>query len=200
MDAPTAKEIREWSRVDFDDLDFPEPEDEDPDPLNRLVNRGNLWLQRTTGRIFSSLKVPEAAEEGESEEEFAERKVEAEWLISSMQLASQMLTEYMAFLAQPEHAETASDFNQIQSFSAASYSETRRSPNARSRSIHPWSDLADLLYDLLTDEKSSLLNGDGPAIGYDDPPEWDVGSDIMGPNRQIITPFGRFAYPWDAIR
>lgn len=202
MDAPTAKEIREWSKVDFDDLDFPEPAEpeKETDPLERPVNRANLWLQHTTGRIYSLLEVPTEKEPEETDEAFALRVLEAEWLMQSMQLASMMLVEHAVFVAQPEHAETSADFNQIQSFSAGSYSETRRSPNSRSRGLHPWSDLADLLNDLLTDEKRGILEGgDTPGIRTDSPPRWDVGREIMGPGDKILTPFGAFSYPWDAV-
>lgn len=196
---PTAADIRRWSKVDFDDLDFEIIDD--TDRLERPVERANIWLQHTTGRIFALLSIPNAKEPEETDEAFAERVLEAEWLISSMQLAVQMLVEYAVFLAQPEHAETASDFNQIQSFSAGSYSETRRSPNSRTRGLHPWSDLADLLNDLLTDEKrAALLMSEAPGIKTDDEPRWDVGRDIMGPGDMILTPFGTFRYPWDLIR
>lgn len=193
---PTAADIRRWSKVDFDDLDFEIVND--TDPLERVVQRSILWLQVTTGRLFSLLKIPDTKEPEETDTKFAERVVEAEWMISSMQLAAQMLVEYAVYVAQPGIVETAADFNQIASFSAGSYSETRRPPNSRTRAIHPWTDLADLLNDLMTDEKRSLLI-EGPAMSTDAPPRWDVGREIMGESDRILTPFGAFVFPWDLV-
>jgi hypothetical protein len=184
VEAPTASEIRSWSRVDFDDLDFEEPGRDEVDPLEKPVRRANLWLQHTTGQIYEDLD--ERATD-----------IETQWIIESMHLASMMLVEHAAFVAQPEIAATSADFNMVQSFSAGSYSETRRSPNSRSRGLHPWTDLADLLYDLMTDEKLAGF-ADGPAIITDDP-RWDVGREIMGPGDQIMTPFGPFTAPWDFV-
>lgn len=181
---PTVDDVREWSKVDFDELEFEEPEGSNIDPLERIVLRSALWLQFTTGREFGEF-------EGESLEE--------DHLLAGMQQAVKMLVEYEAYLAQPEHAETASDFNEIQSFSAGNYSETRRSPNSRTRGLHPWHALDELLYDLLTDERKAALGGDGPAIKTDSSPYWNVGQDIMGYNEYILTPFGRFRPPWDQI-
>jgi hypothetical protein len=180
VDAPTTADIIEWSQVEFDDLGF----EEDTEKFDRLTQGAVLWVQRTTGRTFQGLD-----EETEDPDE--------QWLNWAMGRAVQMSVEYQAYASQPDIAETAADFNQIASFSVGSYSETRRSPNARSRSIHPWSDLSDLLLDLMTDEKASEYS-DGPAISAP-PLDWDVGKDIIDANKRQGTVFGPYRSPWDNI-
>lgn len=180
--APTAEDIREWSKVDFDELEFEQPEG-GADPLRRVVRKAMLWLQHTTGRLFT---------------EFENETTEEEYLLESMRQAVLMLVEHAVYVAQPEHAETSADFNQIRSFSAGSYSETRRGTNERSHGLHPWADLADLIWDLMTEEKRTALVG-GPAIKTDSEPQWNVGADIMGPGDKLLTPFGPFVAPWDPI-
>jgi hypothetical protein len=177
MDAPTAADVMEWSRVDFEGIDF------DESSLDRIVEGQVLWVQKVTGRLFADL-----------DEDTADP--DEQWINWAAKMAVQMATEYKAFSSQPDIAETAADFNQIQSFSAGSYSETRRSPNARTRGIHPWTDLADLLMDLMTDEKLQAIQ-DGPAIDAADP-NWDVGIGIIDANRnRIIGPFGPAVSPWE---
>lgn len=204
MDAPTAADIRVWSKVDFDDLEFEAPVDPDgagPEPtpadsLERIVKRAEAWLQYVVGRSFASVVEPTQGAE-ETDEEFAERVIEWPWLETSMEQATQMLVEYAVFEAQPDHAETAADFNEIASFTAGSYSEVRRGANARTQRLHPWVDLSDLLNNLMTDAKKILL-ADGPAIRTDDG-RWNVGQNIMGFGDFFMTPFGPFRPPWDAL-
>jgi hypothetical protein len=207
VDAPTAKDVREWSKLDFEELEFeapPEGEDTPADPLERVVQRASAWLQFTVGRSWASvlpasdLALQEPGHEEETEEEFLDRQLEADFVATAMPQALLMLVEFTVFQSQPEHAETAADFGMIQSFSAGNYSETRRSVNAHSYALHPWSALSDLLGELLTPGRRGKLN-EGPAISVDSPPRWDVGREIMGYSDWILTPFGRFQPPWDPI-
>lgn len=183
---PTADTIRAISQVDFDDIGFEEPTGGDPDKLAAIVEGAILWIQRVTGRIYADLpETPTTPDE--------------RWINWAINQAVQMQTEYKCFVAQPDIAETAADFNQIASFSAADYSETRRSPNARTRGLHPWTDLADLLADLMTDDAWMKLNGEGPGIRTDDP-DWDVGIEIIDAHRRrYMGPFGPGQSPWDVV-
>jgi len=178
---PSPDTIRMWSQVDFEDLGFGEDEDI---TFSRMVEGQTLWVSRVTGRNWADLD-PDTGDPAE------------QWINWAMSQAVMMCTEFKAFAAQPEIIEGWADFNQISSFSAGSYSETRRTPNSRSRAIHPWTDLADLLMDLMTPEKWGALNGGEPAISVVDP-SWDVGREIIDAKQnKWIGPFGPARPPWD---
>ena len=194
MEEPTAAQIRARSQTDFEELGWeivPADPDADPpvaefDPLDRVVAWMNIWLQDTVGREYGDIDADSAL--------LADRK-----LVMYMEEAARMATEYTAYVSQPDIVETAADFNQIQSFSAGSYSETRRSVNATSNKIHPYEPLAALLWALMTDEKRAPYENDGPALGVVEP-RWDVGRDIMDAQREnVLGPFGPMTAPWDAL-
>lgn len=102
MTAPTAAQIREWSKVDFNTLGFSDDAD-----LQVLVDRSVTLFAQITGRPVDATMPVEY-----------DRAVEQ---------VIQRMVEVLAFQAQQEYVETLSDFQLIASFSAGSYSETRRS-------------------------------------------------------------------------
>src|SRR5437764_676041 len=134
MNAPTAADIREWSRVDFadPDLDYPEPSGSDPDPLQPVVDRATSYVSFVTGRTYDGT-VPGL-------------------LVPLMNQAAQMRTEQIAQQLKADTVETAGDIDLIGSFSAGGYSETRHDPDRRGeqRALNPWPALADLLWLLMT--------------------------------------------------
>lgn len=101
MVKPTPTQINDWSHVDFPSLGYPD----DPS-LQVLIDRSAALVESITGYTLPAL--PSAYD-------------------PMMQQAIQMATEVLAYQAQPDVIETAADFMLIASFSAGSYSETRRS-------------------------------------------------------------------------
>lgn len=178
---PTAATIKEWSQVDFDDIGF-----ESDVKFERVVEGANLWLPQVVGRNWSELD-PDTTDETEK------------WINWAMCQAVMMQVEYKCFVAQQDIAEGWSDFNLIQSFTSSDYSENRRSPNSRTRGIHPWTDLADLLLDLMTPELAASYTGDGPGYAVVEP-SWDVGREIIDAKKDLATgPFGPYRPPWDQL-
>jgi hypothetical protein len=133
---PTAAEIREWSKVDFGSLTFA-----DDDDLQLLVDRAGDYIEWTTGREMDAT-CPQEFERG-------------------MAQATQYKTEDMAYQDQPENIETIGDFMLISSFSAGSYSETRRSLDelAKAKMIDADPRLNSLLWGLMTDDKRDFWMG-----------------------------------------
>lgn len=136
MLAPKSAEIRVWSKVAFDDLDFEAPATpEDPDPLDLLVGRSIEYVLDVTGRTLDD--IPDTLE----------------WTAKE---AIQRRVEQLAFQATEDHVETVTD-EMIKSFGAGNYNEARReildlSPQ-KSKHINPWHLLHDLLWRLMTEEK-----------------------------------------------
>src|SRR3954451_15185130 len=107
MVAPTVEDIRSWSKLDFVEMDYPEPVDPDPDPLDVLLSRSLSYVQRVTGRKIDDT-MPDDLEETANE-------------------AVQMRVEQLVFQSQDDYVETGSD-DQISNFSVTGYSETRGGP------------------------------------------------------------------------
>lgn len=128
MTAPTAAEIRAWSKINFDPLGY----ESDPE-LQVLVTRAAALVSRITGQTWESMPTdlePLAAQ------------------------AVQLLTEQIALQSTEDIAETAADFHLISSFSAGSYSETRRSLSefaAKTKMLNPNPIINDLLFLLMTE-------------------------------------------------
>lgn len=101
MDVPTPEQITTWSRVDFDTLGFDTDE-----KLQVLIDRASGWFTSITGRPVDST-MPDG-------------------FVDMTNQALQRMVEMSAYQAQPDAIETLADFMTIGSFSAGSYSETRR--------------------------------------------------------------------------
>lgn len=135
MDTPTVTSIQTWSKVPFDTLDAPFTDDD----LTVALARAIAYIQFVTGRTL----------DGTMPAEFA----------SLAEQATQMRVEQLVFQAQPDYVETGSD-DQIATFSAGGYSETRRGPNDRAKAeagrippINSWPSLNEMLWFLATEDK-----------------------------------------------
>lgn len=134
MDRPTVVNIKTWSKVDFSDLD----ESYDDTQLAVLVTRACDYVEQVTGRLIDASFPPA--------------------LSGTCQDAVQRRVEQVAYQTQPDYVETGAD-DQVVSFTASSYSETRRDDPARARGqtsgrpkVNPWGALNDLLWLLMTDD------------------------------------------------
>lgn len=109
MTKPTPEQIDTWSQVDFGTLGYPDIADIQP-----LIDRAWAWLAWASGHTA----------------EMGGPLLDA-WTDAAMeplvQQAVQAKTEGLAYQGRPDVIETAADFMLIGSFSAGSYSETRRS-------------------------------------------------------------------------
>jgi hypothetical protein len=130
VNRPTAADIREWSKVDFDSLTYSDDAD-----LQLVIDRATDYITWMCGRPCDDT-LPTQYE-----------RVYAQ--------AVQYKTEDMAFIDQPENVETIGDFMLISSFSAGSYSETRRGLEelAKAKLIDADPRLSSLLWGLMTDDK-----------------------------------------------
>ena len=150
MAVPTAADIRDWSKVDFDSLGF-----EDDPALQRLIDRALGLFTRWTGQSWSTGGVYSNLAPAQGTEALAAGVL-------------QTLTEFLAFRSQEDIAETLSDFDLISSFSAGSYSETRRGGKDAADASRAL--LGNLLWPLMTDDKQdewlALTQGvNAPAFG-----------------------------------
>jgi len=135
MAAPTAADVRAHSLVNFDEFGYPE---DSPDPLQYVVDQANAWLTIVTGRSYTSGWTPPP--------------IDPAILLPLMDQAVRMRTEQIVMQSQQDNVETAGDFDLIASFSAGSYSETRRDNMKTSTMINPWPALNNLLFLLLDDD------------------------------------------------
>jgi hypothetical protein len=145
MVTPTAADIREWSKVDFDELTYADDVD-----LQRILDQALSYTWYVTGRPADDTLPPE--------------------FDGLMRQAILMRTEQVAYQSVADYVETGSD-SLIGSFTAGSYSETRHDPTRRgeTRSLNPWIDLSNILWMLMTDDKQDywrfmLQNLNAPAF------------------------------------
>jgi hypothetical protein len=151
MDPITSERIRQISQSPFAEQGFPVG---DPDPLDLIVGAAGEWVLDVTGHGTWEA-VPTL---------YANR----------VTLAIKLAVEMTAAQSTPEYLETLSDFDLIQSFSAGSYSETRRTPLQAAEAaamLAAWPPLNAALLNAMTPEKReeylALLSGKAiPAVGY----------------------------------
>lgn len=134
MAAPTTAEIRAWSQVPFAEKGYPPPSEPDPDPLDVLRKRAVEYVENTTGRDFED---------------------PPEDLVETLNEAVQRRTEQLVYAGSEEAAETAGDFDLIDSFGAGSYNERRRGVGdvEKAKVVNPWPLLNDLLWRAMTEDK-----------------------------------------------
>lgn len=134
MAAPTSAEIRSWSQVPFAERGYPAPTGSDPDPLDLLTGRAIEYVNDTTGR------------------DVAEPPAEFK---ATLQEAVQRRVEQLIYGGGEEAAETAGDFDLIDSFGAGSYNEKRRGIGdvEKGKVVNPWPLLNDLLWRAMTEDK-----------------------------------------------
>lgn len=127
--APTAAEIRDWSQVDFAARGYVLA---DPDPLQRVVDEALSEVTLITARRYEDNPPPVVK--------------------TVLDQVVRMFTEQIVMQGQEDNVETAGDFDMIGSFSAGSYSETRRNPitGAGPRPLNPWPALEQKLWLLMT--------------------------------------------------
>lgn len=108
MDRPAVTDVKTWSRLDFSSLDEPFTDTD----LENVVTRACDYIESVTGRrIDATFPVP---------------------LTSICQECVQLRTEQVVLQAQTDYLETVAD-DQIQSFSAGGYQETRVLGASRAR-------------------------------------------------------------------
>lgn len=103
---PTVEQIEAWSRVDFTAFDQPFTDAD----LQVRIDRSVSELQAITGRLFDDSMPPP--------------------LVTIAQEAVQLRVEQMCYQEQEDYSSTVAD-DQIQSFTAGNYSESKRSPRDR---------------------------------------------------------------------
>lgn len=156
MIAPLTAEIRSWSKVSFDDLEYEAPSNptlENPDPLDVLVGRSLEYVLDVTGRTLEDIPIT------------------LEWTAKE---AIQRRVEQLAFQATDDHVETVTD-EMVKSFGAGNYNEARReilelSPK-KSKHVNPWHLLHDLLWRLMTEEKREWWE---EQMGDNKRPAWEI--------------------------
>lgn len=163
MDRPTSETVRALTPAppngtDYAAFGFPPPPPE-PDPLQPLVDASIQYLEQVTGRAPIETTPPE--------------------LESLMNMAVRMRTEQFLHVTSADSVESAAD-SDVVSFSAGSYSETRRTERGHREGewwINPWGALDDLLWLLMTPEKraeweAKAKNIVEPAFAVASP-DWD---------------------------
>ncbi len=151
MFAPTAARVRLISQSPFAEQGFPEPTGNEEDPLARLVAAAAEFVIDKTG-YGSFLAVPDGK-------------------APLVENAIVMLTSMYVAQNTAEYLETLADFDLIQSFSAGSYSETRRSADdaAKAKALVAWPPVNAAIVAAMTpeayDDYMAWLNGDvAPAF------------------------------------
>ena len=151
MDVPTVAAVREWTptTINYGNLGYGLA---DPDPLADIAGQGAALFALITGRTYATIPA------------------ELEPLVRR---AVAGLTYMQVVQSQPDYLETLADFDLIQSFSAGSYSETRRSAEdaLKARMLVPWGWLNDLLKLLLTPEKADYWD---EQFSGEHAPAWEV--------------------------
>lgn len=202
MDAPDAVYVRSASRVDFDALEWGEPDVGEIDKLQEEMDAIIVWIEDTIGYYFS-----EGLQPG-MDKRMTAIPVRRE---PEVRKAVRMAVEWEAYKQQPDQLEGILDIEEVQSFSAGSYSETRRgarnnaSATGIGAQIHPWPDLNRLLLSIRAPYLSSTA--EVPIVGVSDP-RYRGGADIMHTqfgrpnwyspydmrdNGPIVEPYGAFS-------
>jgi hypothetical protein len=190
MDLPTAETVRlRTPRLDWSAQGY--PADASPDLLEEEVADACEYIVNTTGHTYEAM--PSNLER-------------------TALKATIMRTQQQVFQADPDNVESAAD-ELTQSFSAGSYSESRRSfgevkTQNEAGMVNSWPELNRLLWALMTAEKRAywmgLLSGQGqPAYGVvevdwsssgasagDDPLEHGSYSELADPYKQGPWPWG----------
>lgn len=145
MDRPDVAAIRDWAPPDFDWDGVGYPDDEDGNrKLGKRLDWAIGYVENTTGRPISTIAPPATPSPDHPDlTPIAEQAI-------LLALAQQVLQGGRRYLK----ANVLQDY--IASFTAGSYSETRRRPDERAGASNPpvnaWRALSDLLYLLMTDE------------------------------------------------
>lgn len=132
MITPTAADIRSASKLDFSDpdIDYPAPRSGDADPLQPRVDEAVAYVEFVTARGAATMPTQ---------------------LEALYRQAVRLRTEQIVMQGRADTVDTAGDVDLISTFSAGSYSETRRDTTTapQRRTLNPWPALNDLLWLLL---------------------------------------------------
>jgi hypothetical protein len=164
MDKPTAADIRAWAPPDFDWTAVGYPPADPDDRLQKRVDWAVGYVENTTGRPLATVAPPASPSlDNPDLTPLAEQAV----LLATAQQVLQGSRKYLK-------ATVLQDY--LASFSAGSYSETRRRPDEQlgrggisNPPVNPWRALSDLLYLLMTEQMRAYwrqrLTGVVPAAG-----------------------------------
>ena len=166
-ETPTAATIRASSQVDFGSLGF--PDGGDPDPLQAPVDQATSYITWVTGRTWDNPLPMDPM------------------TVPIMDQAAQMRTEQIVYQDSADNVETAGDYDMIQSFTAGSYSETRRELEKPPRMLNPWPALDRLLWLLLSQTPAEIAaGGNGPVQDRFDYWRWVLGMAPVPPAWETI--------------
>jgi hypothetical protein len=143
MNPPTAIDIRNWTQLNLARYGYA-----DDAKLQPVVDRAIGYILVMTGQTLPDL------------DPSASPTASAAHLEPLMQQAIQMRVEQVLLQGRPGHVNSAADNEVVQSFSAGSYSESRRAgqgfssrTGAAERGINTWPALEELLWMLMTPER-----------------------------------------------
>lgn len=164
--APLAAVLRDQSKVDFDALGF-----ETDEQLQTLIDQAVSLVYRYTGARWSDLDVFSGGPEG----------TDADMIEPLARLAVTTITEFLAYRLQSDIPETMADFDLISSFSAGSYSETRRDPGKGTNQLALLNSLLWPLMDLVHQEEWTTIMGgpNAPAFAVTEV-DWSANSSYFG--------------------
>jgi hypothetical protein len=171
VDIPTAVEVRAYPiRADWAALGYPTGT---PDTLDKLLEWSAAWVQQVTGQLLGPTAPDPLSWDGAHN---LRPLMEQAIALRALQVASQ---------SQPDYLETLADFDLIQSFSAGSYSETRRDPTRRGegKTINDWPPLNELLWTLMTPDQYAYWQA---FLTGKPTPDWGV-SEVDWSGRGALT-------------
>jgi hypothetical protein len=136
VNVPTTDEIRAWSTVRWPRFGVT-----DDALLQERINRAAAYVAFVTGQNFDAPTVASWATLTSTE--------------TLLRQAIQLRTEQITVQGGRGHISSAAENEVVQSFTAGSYSESRRDPARRGeqKSLNTWPALDELLWMLMTDER-----------------------------------------------
>lgn len=170
MNRPTSANIRAWSKLDFSDPDLgylPAS----PDPLDFVVAQACGYVTQVTARAIDATMPTD--------------------LLEIAQAAILRRAEQLIQMGKADNVDTAGDVDLVSSFTAGSYSETRRDTSARQgqspATLNPWPELDRALWLLLTDTPAEAAAGGNAAVEERrDYWRWLLGQGSQLPAWQIV--------------
>jgi hypothetical protein len=144
VNAPTVTDFRNWTQLNLARYGFTTDE-----KVAVTLSRAIAYVMFMSGQKLDALD-PSITPTGRVED-----------LEPLMQQTIQMRTEQIILQGRPGHVTSAADNEVIQSFTAGSYSESRRDPQRRGeqRSLNTWPALDELLWMIMTPERFSYWYG-----------------------------------------
>jgi hypothetical protein len=170
---PTPDDLRNWSTVRWERAGVP-----DDDMLQLRIDRAVGYVCFITGQSLDALFVPTWSAAGSVE--------------ALMNQAIQLRTEQITMQGVRGHVASAGQNEVVSSFSAGSYSESRREPghSKGQQYINTWPQLDELLWMLMTDDRrgdwmEAITGQTAPAFWVEEV-EWGN-----------VTTLATYFEPWD---